>query len=135
MYKLAGILPSNINDIWPVIELKIQIACQYNGNRYNADDCLRELLSGEKQLWLAIDKTIDGIAISQIIPFPRMKCCSIDICTGIGLEQWKSLLPQIEDWARKLHCSQMFFISRPGMEKALKDQGYKKTHVFLEKDL
>lgn len=133
--KLHGILPTQINEVWDSIEADVQLACEYNGSRYNSDDCLDELLKGEKQLWLVIEHSIKAIVITQIISFPRIKCCGIDICTGIGLQQWKSLLPIIEDWGRKQDCRMMFLCARPGMEKALKDQGYKKTHVFLEKEL
>lgn len=124
-----------INPIWPLVDSVIDDACKYNGSRYNASDVLAELMRSEKQLWLAGDDEIKGVIITGTIQFPQIKCCMIDICTGRDLHEWSHMLPQIENWARQQQCGQMFFVARLGMEKTLKQHGYRKTHAFFEKDL
>lgn len=123
----------HIPNYWPNIESRVVAACLYNGGRYSSEDCLQELLSKQKQLWLANDS--EGVIITQIIDFPQMRCCSIDICTGENLAEWGDLVSVIECWARNQECSQMFLIARPGMEKLLKQHGYLKTHSVFEKEL
>lgn len=124
-----------INSYWKDIKQPIENACEYNGNKYNSNDCLVELLSGEKQLWLVLDTQIKAVVITCIMKFPQCKCCMIDICTGTGINEWVHLLKIIEEWAVLKNCREMFFIARLGMEKKLKEFGYRKTHSLLEKSL
>jgi hypothetical protein len=130
------ILPHEVESVWHAVESLISEACEYNNGRYAAEDYKEMLLSGDMQLWLAIDGgIINGLAITMLVPFPRKKCCVIDICTGSGLEGWVHFTALIEEWAVSNGCHQMFNHARPGMERLLKSQGYRKTHVILEKDL
>lgn len=123
----------HIPNYWPDVESRIVDACLYNGGRYSAEDCLNELLSKQKQLWLANNN--EGIIITQIIDFPQIRCCSIDVCTGSNFVAWGDLVSVIECWARNQDCSQMFLIARAGMEKLLRQHGYTKTHSVFEKEL
>lgn len=131
--RIALIPTAKIPECWPMIEERIAAACMYNGGRYGSDDCLEELKSNQKQLWIVHEGS--GIVITQLIDFPRMRSCSIDVCTGNNLDAWSNLLGVIENWARAQGCAQMFLIARPGMEKLLKAHGYVKTHTVFEKEL
>jgi hypothetical protein len=124
-----------IDEVWPVVQPLISAACEYNNNRYTSEDYLLELKAGIKHLWVAIDNGLQGLAIAEIIRFPRKVCCSIDMFTGDGLDQLLEFLPLIEAWAKEMGCEQMFANTRPGLSKKLKSQQYRTTHTLLEKDL
>jgi len=136
MNYLQGILPEQLNSVWEQVRPLIAEACVYNNCRYLAMDYYEDIITSKKQLWLVkSDKTLRAIVITEIGIFPRKKCCAIDMCTGEGLEEWVELLPIIEQWGRDQGCSQMFFNSRIGFERKLKQHGYVKTHSLLEKEL
>ncbi len=120
---------------WDFVSPLLKAACEYNGGRYSIEDCVKEILSGEKILWIAKDEEMHGIAVTGIMQFPNKKCAIIDICTGKNLEKWGHHISLIEKWAKNNACDQMFLITRPGMQKILEINNYRKTHLFFEKDL
>ena len=132
---VAGLVPiDDINRYWPEIKEDIQRACDYSGNRSSATTYHDFLQKGSKQLWLVKrDDKITGIVVTELVQFPLLVGCRINICTGKHISEWGHLYTMIEDFARANGCKQMFLIARPGMEKIVK--GYRKTHVLLEKEL
>lgn len=126
------LIPSN-KIPWNDVYCLISEACKYNNNRYSAEDVRGFLVSGEQQLWLAVEDEILGLAITEIVNYPRKKCCMIDICTGKRMEEWLHYLSEIERWAEAQGCQQMLCAARIGFGRILKD--YKKTHYIVEKEL
>ena len=55
--------------------------------------------------------------------------------TGHDKNEWSHLLPDLEEFYRKLGCSSIRAKARPGWSKDLKQRGYKLTHVIYEKPL
>ena len=56
--------------------------------------------------------------------------------TGSGRGVWEHLLTDFETYARDhLSCARVRPICRPGWARSLKGQGYRLTHVILEKDI
>lgn len=131
-----GVPAEVVPKIWHRVEGLIVEACAYNGGRYRAEDHLNELMAGIKQLWMVVSgDDVLAVVITEIIDYPRKRCATIHICTGNGLAEWAKFLPTIEAWAREHGCAEMFLMARPGMERALRDQNYQKSHVLLEKTL
>lgn len=124
-----------INEVWNQVEKLIIDACEYNSNRCNAEDYRKSLENNDRQLWVAIEKGIKGIAVTEIVDFPQKKCCVIHMFTGDGLDELLAFLPVIEEWAKELGCKQMFAHTRPGLSRKLLSQNYRTTHSVLEKNL
>ena len=56
--------------------------------------------------------------------------------TGFGSKQWRHLLVEIERYVKEqVHCTVIKAICRPGWKPFLKTQGYKQTHVCMERML
>lgn len=64
-----------------------------------------------------------------------VKTCHIVWCTGEGLTEWFSLLPDLEEWSRAAGCRRVKATARPGWSKAMKGTGYAMTHIVMEKDV
>lgn len=76
-----------------------------------------------------------ALAITEIVPYPRITVCKLLACTGEDAHRWVDLLAGIEAWAKERGCGVLEPICRPGWERHLKPMGYVKTHVVLEKRL
>src|SRR5262245_45045148 len=55
--------------------------------------------------------------------------------TGKGRQDWQHLLSQVEEYLRHMGCVACRPICRLGWSKFLKTNGYKPTHITLEKVL
>lgn len=136
MTTLIGIPANQLADCWDNVKHLIGDACARSNGKYESVDILRSLLRGDMQLWGALsDEKIEAIAIGEIVSYPRIKVYRVLGCTGEGMNEWLDLIHGIENWARMQGCKDFEAIARPGWEKMLTPQGYKKTHIILNRSL
>lgn len=128
-------LVTDIEKRWPEVENFIARGCAEHGNRYTANDCKNELLSGAKQLWIPEDHKVRGYVISGIIHFPSKTVGMIDSLSGNDFNLWCHLITVIEDWMRLRGCAQSLVLGRLGLWPFMKQSGYCRTHYAFEKDL
>lgn len=131
---LYGIQSDQIHAVWTEVEPWIAAACARNRGKYDAQDILAGLLSGEDQLWIWRSPTAYAIGVTRLSNYPKCKVCAVRIVTGTNSIEWREqTLRVIEDWARANGCASMELIARKGWARHLKD--YDMTHVYLEKTL
>lgn len=136
MTALVGIPANQLADCWDNIKHLVGDACAHSNGKYESVDILRSLLKGDMQLWGAVsEEKIEAIAIGEIVNYPRIKTYRVLACTGNGMNEWIEHIHAIENWARMQGCGDFEAIARPGWEKILTPQGYKKTHVILNHSL
>jgi hypothetical protein len=134
---LVGIPPANVDQVWPLIEERIEEACLTSRGKEKAFDIRRSAHHGEKQIWVVWDeKTKDALAavVTELVIYPRKKVCHIQICIGEERERWQHHIRIIENWAREKGCRGMSLVARPGWSRVLKQFGYDTTHHLVEKD-
>lgn len=54
---------------------------------------------------------------------------------GAGMREWRDLLPQMERYLKDMGCVEIRPVCRPGWSRFLKSQGYRITHMTMEKVL
>lgn len=134
--QLVGIAPPWVEIWWEPVRSLVESACSRSGGRYALLDILHLLLSGRMQLWVAMEgHEIIAIAITELCNYPQLRECRVLAATGDDARTWDHLIEKIEAWATQQDCRKIVCITRPGWEKHLKEYGYKKTHIYLEKDL
>jgi hypothetical protein len=134
---LVGIPPENVDQVWPLIEERIEEACLTSRGKEKAFDIRRSAHHGEKQIWVVWDEeTKDALAavVTELVIYPRKKVCHIQICIGEERERWQHHIRIIENWAREKGCRGMSLVARPGWSRVLKQFGYDTTHHLVEKD-
>lgn len=127
-------LPNVINDLYP----KIAAATSYSVGKYNGVDIVKLIANGAMQLWVAFDEEndkVEGIAITEIAVYPQRKILKFLCATGDNVSQWLGHMDEIERWGEQRGCDGFQAETRPGWEKLLKDRGYTKSHVILNKEL
>ena len=99
---------------------------------------LDEIASGQVQIHLAWDraeKRARALAGTEIHLRGADRIGVLVWCTGSMRELWFPLLNDIERYMREYHgCAGIRAIARPGWSKLLKQNGYRLTHVVMEKD-
>lgn len=125
-----------IEEFWDLIFPILSEACEYNGNLDKPEDTYNLLIKNHKHLWLNLkDGKIILLVITSFEKYSLKKVLSIDICTGDDLDSSIENLSILENFAKENDCAKMFMMARIGYERKLKKYNYRKTHIFLEKDL
>jgi hypothetical protein len=123
---------------WPVVLPGLEIAVQRASGRLSLENIANDIMSGKWQLWLYLKGgEYKALAVTEISTCQNgKKILSLIICTGEDKELWEVLVPStLEQFARVEGCTLFETLARPGWEKILGRQGFKKTHVLLEKEL
>lgn len=138
MTVLVGIPPENVDQVWPLIEDRIEQACLSSRGKEKAFDIRRSAHHGEKQIWVVWDegaKDLLAVVVTELAVYPRKTVCHIQICVGEERERWQQHISIIEAWAKEKGCRGMSLVARPGWSRVLKQYGYDTTHHLVEKDL
>lgn len=141
MTKLLGVPPEFLPDTWPLVEPLIVKACSESGGRFTAADVAAKVSTGEFQLWIAQSEDEDEInpvqalGLTRLVAYPRLTACEVMATLGRDMKDWSGHINGISEWAARHGATQMHVIARPGWEKVLKREGYRKTHIFLERDI
>lgn len=132
--RLIPVPWSYTGGVWPRIEETLKKAVDRNDG-YTMEDVYKKIVNREMQLWLADDgKDIKGVAVTQILIYPRKSTCLLLFTAGAEWASWRHLLSDIEDWATQMGCSDFEFIGRRGWLKKDLD-GYTAENVVFNKKL
>lgn len=107
----------------------IEDALAYSHGTHEFEDIAHGVYTGMMQLW----PTPRGCLITEIVVFPKKKILNIFLVGG-ELDQILEMHESVIAWAKSQGCSSLTGHGRKGWEKALKDHGWKVTHVSYEKE-
>lgn len=101
-----------------------------------ACDLAREVMTADRQCWLAEDDgEVRACALTQVVD-GRMRVVEITHCAGQGREDWQQpLIEEITEWAKHIGAGRLISINRPGHTKFLKTMGFRETHRVMEHEL
>jgi hypothetical protein len=130
--------PEMVPQVWPLIVEGLHTAVDRASGRITISSIAKFLVEGKWQLWLFLrEGEYKALAVTQIVTNPSgLKSLDGIICTGDDKELWERIMPEtLEAFARMEGCQLFEMWARPGWERILGSQGFRKTHVMLEKDL
>jgi len=110
----------------------LERALEHAPRTHTLADLRAGVASGDFQLWQGSDSAI----LTQIHVHPRRKVLCIYLAAG-HMDELRDMLPHALAWARGLGCASAFIAGRPGWARTFltKDEGWRQTHVVLEKEL
>ena len=140
--EVLQIIPSKVEDIWPLVHFMIAEALVYSGRYAEAEDIKQLLLSGDNQLFLVFGSEegetnkVYGVITTRIFENPNFKELQGLICTGKKMNLWEEkLINTLEKFAKVNGCKKVKAYMRPGYKKVMTKFGYKSRHVEFEKEL
>jgi len=126
--------PYEVGEIWHLIAPLLQTAVDHNGGEYGLDEIHVRALNGSVIVWVAyIGQKIYACCVAEIAVYPNMQVYRILLLAGKHFELWSHFEAYLEEDARKLSCSQIEAICRPGMAAKLYPKGYGQTAVIVRK--
>jgi len=132
--ELFFLHPTHIPQLWDEIEPFITECLEKaTDGEWHQDDIYKDLLEQRMLGWVVMDdkETIKCVVVTQIIQYPRKRTCQIFLCCGKDAKLWYDHIDSIKKYAKQQECQVLEIIGRPGWEKVLNDQGFKKTDIRL----
>lgn len=106
-----------------------------SGGSWTADDYRKWVHERDAQCWVVIHGgEVMCCGLTQIRD-DRCKTCEAIACAGEDAESWAHLIEGVAFWAKSQGCKKLRLTCRPGWERVLGGEGFKKTHVMLDKEL
>lgn len=131
--KLVRIDPEQIEKAWPLIEAWVAEAVEKAQSDQSPQEIKWHLQRGEMQLFLVWDgKDCPACCILEFTRTARGNMCNIYLCAGRGYREWRHLMEDVKAIARDKRCTLLQAAGRPGWERALAPDGFKKLRVILE---
>lgn len=135
--KVILIPIQDVTSVFPSVEQFIKQAIEHANGETNIQGVFRQLLAGQKQLWvIAQNYVATAAAITEVTNYPTMRVVRIVFLGGDGLDKWSSKVDEtVSQWARIVNAKRVEVIGRKGWERHLKSRGYKPAYVHLLKEL
>ena len=130
---LQGVVYSDIPYIWDSVKHHIDRSLEYSNGRYDLPSVRKLLDSRAAQLWLDVEDGIQSAGVTEIINYPLKKVCTVLFAGGQNLNNFRTNIRRIEEWAKAQGCDDVDVIGRKGWIKVL--DGYKPIHTTLSKSL
>lgn len=108
----------------------IQAALDAGGNTHSVEDILTGIRDNRFQWWPGLNSFV----VTQIIDHPQKRVCHVFLAGG-NLEEIRAIRTWIAHWAVSVGCRAATITGRPGWEKELKGEGWRRTAVELELNL
>lgn len=108
----------------------IESALAYSGGTHGYEDIVRGVAEGRYQFWPGIN----AMVLTEITQWPQKKVIHCFLAAG-DLAEIHAIRTWAEAWARMRGIEAVTVTGRPGWERELARDGYKKRSVVLEKDL
>src|SRR5262245_56830834 len=118
---------------WPIIERWVEAAVRKAQSDQSPEEIRWMLSQGQMRLFLACeDSKVQGCWILEFTHTHRGDMCNIYLCAGRDFKRWHHLMADIKAYARSMGCSLLQAAGRPGWQRALAPDGFKKLRVILE---
>ncbi len=133
---MYGVPSHAVDVVWEEIVPLLEPALEVEGSLYSPDDIYFKLAAREMQLWVAyLRKKLVVFGITTIRIFNTKKIATLVYVGGKRRDEWHHLLQHIHSFARVHGCDEVEVCGRPGWERILEPEGYKKVSVVLRKPI
>lgn len=108
----------------------IESALRYSGGTHSFDDISQAVLDGRMQIWPAPK----GVAITEIIVYPRAKVLHIFLAAG-EMDQLLDMIDAAREWGRSQGCTSLTMTGRPGWERVLGNHGWSRRSITMTREI
>lgn len=97
---------------------------------------LGRVRSRDMQVWaVRQDGRTRGVVCTEVYDTAAGLTCAIPVVAGEGFDEWWPLIRVIEAWARERGCVRLEGVGRPGWDRKLRHDGWRRVAVNCAKDL
>ena len=133
--RVVHIKPGLLVDAWRLVEPWVEKAVEKAQSDESVAAIRWDVLSGTMELILVWDdeaRKAVGCCILEFTDTQRGKLCNIYLCAGQQFRRWRHLMADIKAHARANGCTLLQAGGRPGWERLLAPDGFRRLRVILE---
>ena len=122
---------------WRDIEKVLAPAMRFSQGKYQLTDIYEDVRSNYAQAWIAESSAqIHGVAITQIVRYPRKVMLFITMLAGKDFCLWDNIVNDcLIPYAKQHGCDGIEFLGRPGWDRRAKPLGFNPALTVFELNL
>jgi hypothetical protein len=101
-------------------------------HRYLLSDIRQSIVERRMQLWVQRHPDVDGVVLTEIQRFPRATECVVFMVCGVLHDDWRNVLSNLIDGARKMGCTHASAYVRSGFLKRMPDWQQRQTYIVKD---
>lgn len=130
--QLLRVLPQTLPAAWYTVGPMLMRAVETSVGDLDMWDYYKAVLEQTKQLWVVEE---DRKILAAVVTSFGLGQCTIELLAGDGYDAWGHLRKEIEQWALEMGCTEIIAWVRPGLERALRREGFRSKKVIVSKVL
>lgn len=111
--------------VWSSVAPVLAKAIGRDDGRRSLHSVLRQLVSGDNQLWVVGESL--GVVVTAILHYPHRRVLRVEWLAGERFDEWAHLIGVLEDWAREQQCSSVEIAGRMGLARVFRKFGFEIT--------
>ncbi len=119
---------------WAKLEPMIARAVDLTDGDLTTEDVRMALLNDHMQAWVIYEENkIWAVCITMLVQDIHFRICRIVALSGEDFQRWKHLQGVIEAWARAMNCDYIDALTRPGMARKARPEGFRHKYSIIRK--
>ena len=133
---IEGIKGESVETWWPLVEEYLNAALKYGLGEYSIEDIKKSCIQRDMQLWVKIDKEVQGAFVTKIAKYPQKNLLCVILLGGNEFIDWRDEADALLNAFGKEHnCKYVELFGRKGWRNMLKDIDYKEITRLFAKEI
>ena len=133
---IEGIKGESVEAWWPLVEEYLNAALKHGLGEYSASDIKSACISKNMQLWVKIDKEVQGAFVTKISKYPQKNILCVLLLGGKEFITWRDEADALLNaFGKENNCEYVELFGRKGWGKMLKDIDYKEQTRLFAKEI
>jgi len=133
---IEGIKGESVEAWWPLVEEYLNAALKHGLGEYSTSDIKSACISKNMQLWVKIDKEVQGAFVTKISKYPQKNILCVLLLGGKEFITWRDEADALLNaFGKENNCEYVELFGRKGWGKMLKDIDYKEQTRLFAKEI
>jgi len=133
---IEGIKGESVEAWWPLVEEYLNAALKHGLGEYSTSDIKSACISKNMQLWVKIDKEVQGAFVTKISKYPQKNILCVLLLGGKEFIKWRDEADALLNaFGKENNCEYVELFGRKGWGKMLKDINYKEQTRLFAKEI
>ena len=133
---IEGIKGESVEAWWPLVEEYLNAALKHGLGEYSTGDIKSACISKNMQLWVKIDKEVQGAFVTKISKYPQKNILCVLLLGGKEFITWRDEADALLNaFGKENNCEYVELFGRKGWGKVLKDINYKEQTRLFAKEI
>jgi hypothetical protein len=133
---IEGIKGESVETWWSLVEEYLNAALKHGLGEYSTSDIKSACISKDMQLWVKIDKEVQGAVVTKISKYPQKNILCVLLLGGKNFLEWRDEADALLNaFGKENNCEYVELFGRKGWGKMLKDINYKEQTRLFAKEI